>query len=210
MVYSLAQPSSLPGSPVLTGALPPRDIAYGAQCEYGYRTNVGMGTVSERLGWGSVALTGQSGIVFFNFFRAPRSQPVTRWDMACAAAAAATPTLVRGGLYSVDASYNLTQLAASPNDTTLFNTANAKTGKAFSTAYPATFGTWYAFAFLLTSATTMPTVLGMPSAGGVTHFAQDTDPRTTAVMIGAQTDLPATVTPGQLNATNLCLWAELS
>lgn len=210
MVYDLAISQVADRTPMPgVGVLPRTPHAYGA-VEYGYRTKAGMGTVPTRVGWGSLALTSQSGTVWINFFRAPRTQALTRWDVAVATAAGATPSLIRGGLYLVDDNDNLTQLAASVNDTSLLSTAGVKGGKAFTTSPVAYFGLRYAFAWLWISAASAPTVLGQVNAGGVTHFAMDSDPRVTAVMIGAQTDLPASITAAQLNSTNLITWSELS
>jgi hypothetical protein len=211
MVYEL--PSSLVSDrtplPVV-GTLPKTPHAHGAQSEFGYKTTAGMGTIASRLGHGSVATTGMSGTVALNFFRACRTQAATRWDMAtCTTPFGATPTLIRGGLYAVDSALNLSQIAASANDTTLGTVANTKFGKAFSTPAEVYFGLWYAYAFLWISAAAAPTLLGPSGAAGSTHVAMDTDPRVCGVFAG-QSDLPAAITAAQVAASNTLFWAELS
>jgi hypothetical protein len=211
MVYDL--PSSLVAdrTPLpIVGVLPRTPHAYGTQNEYGYRTTGGMGALGSRTGMGSVAATGMSGTVALTFFRACRTQVLSRWDMAtCSTPFGATPTLIRGGLYTLDSLSNLTLAASSANDTTLGTVANTKFGKAFSTALEVYFGLWYAYAFLWVSAAAAPTLLGPASAAGSTHVALDTDPRVNGVFAG-QSDLPAAITVAQVAAANTMFWAELS
>jgi hypothetical protein len=211
MVYDLASSLVSDRTPLpAVGTLPRTPHAHGAQNEYAYRTTIGMGALSIRTGIGSVATTGLSGSVLLTFFRACRTQQLNRWDMATASTVfAATPTLIRGGLYAVDSANNLSLAASSPNDTTLGTVANTKFGKAFTTPLEVYFGLWYAYAFLFVTAATAPTLLGPASAAGSTHVALDSDPRVNGTFAG-QTDLPAAITSAQVAASNIMLWAELS
>lgn len=211
MVYEL--PSSLVADrtprPVV-GILPGTPHAHGTQNEYGYRTTAGMGTLGARTGLGTLAATGLSGTLSLNFFRACRTQQINRWDMATVSTAfGATPTLVRGGLFTVDSAGNLTLAAASPNDTSLGVVANTKFGKAFTTPAEVYFGLIYAFGFLFVTGAAVPGLLGVLGAAGSSHVSMDSDPRVNGV-VAAQADLPASLTAGQIAASNTMFWSELS
>lgn len=182
----------------------------GTQLEYGYRTAAGMGVTPGRLNMAAIVGTGLSGIVHLTFFRACKTMPANRFDMANTVAAGATPTLIKGALFAVDPLYNLTQIAVSANDTTLLNGTNAKYGKVFSTPVNLNYNSLYAFGFIWISAAAVPSILGYVAINGVTQHQYSSDPRVCATMIGAQTDMPVAITVAQLNAANQFLWAELS
>lgn len=192
-----------------TGATGPAGPHDGTQNEYGYNTTAGCGILGQRYGLAAVATTSLSGAVNLMYFKAPSSKTVSRWDMANTVAAGATPTLIRGGLYSVDGSGNLTLVASSPNDTTLLAGTNAKFGKAFSAPIAMTAGQQYAFGFLFITAAAVPTMLGFAGATGVTHWPYDGPPKLTGTVTG-QSDLPASISSGSAAAANLCFWGELS
>lgn len=112
-------------------------------------------------------------------------------------AAAATPTLVRFGLYSIDGSGNLTLIGSTPNDTTLFAAVTTAYTKAMSASVSLTQGTRYASGFVIVSAVAAPQLQGM-SWSSSTELA--IAPRLTGV--SAQTDLPATLTAGSVSINN--------
>jgi hypothetical protein len=210
MVYDLASSLVSDRTPLpAVGTLPRTPHAYGAQAEFGYKITGGMGIVPTRHGHGTVTLTGTSGWMHLHYFRAPRTQLLSRWDLATVSQAyAATPTLIRGGLYTIDSLGNLTQAAASPNDTTLGAVGNTKFGKAFSTPLEVYFGLWYVFGFLAVTATTPANLLG-PALAGASNIAMNSDPRANGVVTGLS-DLPASVAFGSVAASNIALWGELT
>lgn len=184
-------------------------LSLGIQNEYGYLTTAGCGVIATRIGLQGVSATGLSGSLILMYFKAPKTFTSSSWKMANGTAAGATPTLIRGGLYTVDLSGNLTLVASSANDTTLLNGTNVAYTKSFSTPYGLTQGLQYAFGFLFISAATAPTILMPALANAVTHFAYDTAPRVSGV-VSSQSDLPSSVSAGSVSSLNVIMWAELS
>ena len=82
------------------------------------------------------APTVASGTVTFNYFTAAQTEVVstiTAWTSATQAAA--TPTVCRMGVFSVAANGDLTPVGVTPNDTTLFLTANTAYAKNLSASF---------------------------------------------------------------------------
>lgn len=209
MYYLAHVPPLVGGSVVDPGALE-LPIPQGAQEEFGYRTTAGMGTVCSRTGFGQLAATGLSGIIQLSYFRAPRSQAITRWDMAVTAAAfGATPTLIRGGLYIVDDTDNLVLIGASANNTGIGTALNSKFGAALATPSEVHFGQRYAYGFLFVTAATAPTLLGVLGAAGSSNVSMLSSPRVNGWVTG-QADLPVTIAAASVAASNLLFWSELS
>lgn len=115
-------------------------------------------------------------------------------------AAAATPTLIRWGIYNVDSADNCTDLAASTaNDTTLLAATQTQYSKALQAPWSKVIGKRYAFAQIVVSAATMPLMCGFTvlSNSLVQQFALQT-PRRFARLLG-QTDLPASILTASMN-----------
>lgn len=208
-MYYIAQPPPLVGgSLVVPGALA-LPVPYGDQEEYGYRTTAGMGVISSRTSLGSTGLLA-SGTLYLSFFRACKPATLSRWDAATTTQGfAATPTLIRGGLYIVDSLGNLTLAAASANDTTIGTAGSTKFGKVFTAPVAVEFGRLYAWGFLVVSGATMATLLGPTVAFGSQNVAMLSDPRVNGIL-SAQADLPASIAFASVAASNQLLWAELS
>jgi hypothetical protein len=124
------------------------------------------------------------------YFTARKTESVTQVRIPPGAvAAAATPTLIRVGVFSVAANGDLTLIASTPNDTTLLaSTATAST-KALSATWSKVAGTRYAVGLLVVSSATMPQI------NGATSFAsteQAIAPRMSGLVTGLS-DLPSTV-----------------
>jgi hypothetical protein len=102
-------------------ALAPSDIgALDAASMLLLSSGQGLETI-PRWAAGSQSINMTSGAVRFGYFVARRSGACTGIRVPSGGTAAgATPTLVRFGLYSVDASGNLTLLSATTSDTTVF------------------------------------------------------------------------------------------
>lgn len=130
----------------------------------------------------TVPLTSQIRLAYFT---ARKSETITSIRVVCATAAGATPTLVRFGLYSVDASGNLALIGSTPNDTTLLAAPNTAYTKALSTPAAITKGSRYAIGLIVTTGATPPLLFGsVPVVASETAAA----PRT-AGFVGSQANL---------------------
>ena len=135
-----------------------------------------------------------SGEVHLSFFTPAENVTISNISMVTSGTAAATVTLIRMGLYTVDGSGNVALVAQTASDTTLFNAINTTFTRAFSTTggYPATYnlvaGTRYAVGFIVV-ATTRPTLYhGSTQNLAITSL----EPRIAAVL-ASQSDLPTAI-----------------
>lgn len=187
------------GDPDAWGALMNEYLQIGHNADGSHRYSaellgvpIALGEVTnDRRLLGSVG-AGSSGELHLTYFTATKTEAITSLAMYSGATAAATVTLIRWGVYSVAANGDLTLIAATANDTTVFNAIQTRFVRPLTTTWAKTAGTRYAIGFLVV-ATTMPSVYG-PSDIGTT--LADTlwgrEPRLAAKRIG-QTDLPATI-----------------
>lgn len=160
----------------------------------------GFCTISRVMAYNPNPLT--SGSLRLSYFTAPATVSLSNITVATSSvAAAATPTLIRFGLYSVAGNGDLTLVASTASDTTLLAAATTAYTKALSAAYSFTKGTRYAWGVLVVSGSTMPYMLG--SGGGVAaEFA--VAPRWNAAL-SSQSDLPSTITSASLGVSGLGL-----
>lgn len=116
--------------------------------------------------------------------------------------AAATPTLVRVGVYAEAADGGLALIGATVNDTALFSAAATTYTKALAAAAQVTQGRRYAVGVLVVSAAALPTFAGVAgaSAGGISSSELAITPRINGNLAG-QTDLPSTITTGSVAAS---------
>lgn len=137
------------------------------------------------------------------YFRATKTESVASLSMWTCGTAAASNTLIRWGVYEVDESDgDLTLVASTANDTTLFAATNTKYTKALSSAWAKEAGKLYAIGSLVVGGT-MPTLLAVDVSGGAPPGMLSTlaglDPQLTG-FLASQADLPASTTsPGGLN-----------
>lgn len=137
-------------------------------------------------------------------FNAPFSMTATKLRMVTGGTAAgATPTLCRYGLYSVDASGNLTLVGSTVNDTTLFAGTHTVYEKAMSASVDIVAGQRYACGVLVVTAAAAPSFLGatVPTAGGAT-IGLEAPVRFGSV--SGQADLPASVAVGSVATFTRC------
>lgn len=132
------------------------------------------------------------------YFTARKTEVVASMKMITSGtAAAATPTLCRMGLYLVDDSGDLTLVASTPNDTTLFAATHTPYTKALSASYAVARGQRYAWGVLVVSGATMPAFHGLgPFPGSSAEHA--VAPRLAGQVTG-QADLPATIASGSVS-----------
>lgn len=139
----------------------------------------------------SVALT--SGQMRLRYFTSVKTETVTQTRTLTGNTAAATPTLCRVGLYIVEANSDITLVASTPNDLTLWAAATTRYTKALSAPYDLVRGTRYALGILYIGTTT-PTMYGANVLLAAETFEE---PRLNA-SIGSLSDLPSTVANGSL------------
>ncbi len=147
-----------------------------------------------------------TGTLRLTFFTARKTETVTQMRMYGGTAAAATPSLVRFGVYTVAANGDLTLVASTPNDTTLFSVASTANTKTFSVALAKTAGQRYAAAALVVTATTAPQVVGCVIGNSSGNSA--TAPRLSGALF-SQTDLPSSISAGSVLIDASTPYAEL-
>ena len=119
-------------------------------------------------------------------------------------AAAATPTLCRVGLYTIDGAGNLTLVASTVNDTAMFSAANAHYVKPWQVPVTINKGQRYALGTLVVTGVATPTLNGAPVIGAIAA----TTPRLNG-SLAAQADLPSSITAASVATTNAMVYGEL-
>lgn len=138
--------------------------------------------------------------IHLSFFKAKRTETISNLSLITGStAAAATPTLVRFGVYSVDAAGNLTLVASTPNDTTIFSVTFSLYTKALTVAWSKISAQEYALGALIASAGAMPQLTGLafPASGTLGVETSQRSPMLTAFVAG-QADLPGSIAVGSL------------
>lgn len=165
----------------------------------------GEGTLSRRqVSTTSVSTT--SGTVRLTYFTAKKTETCTQMKLfSGGTAAGATPTLVRGGVYSIDGSGNLTLLASIANDTTIFASTLTAYTRSFSGGnFSKVAGTRYAYGQIVVTGATAPTCIGQNS---LVATIAGTAPRLGGQWSG-QTDLPGSIAVGSIADNNNIQYAE--
>lgn len=170
--------------------------AIGQDSESYNLVTTGQETLPRTVANRNAALALTSGQLQMTYFTAARSFTSTRLTTYSGnTAAAATPTLVRMGLYTIAASGAGTQVAATANDTTLFAATDTAYTRNWTASVAITQGQRYALGFMVVTAVAAPTLSGAETfngtgAGGVLNGVA---PRLSGAVVGL-TDLPATFT----------------
>ncbi len=152
---------------------------------------------------------GSSGNMLLTYRKATKTETITKLSMACGTAAGATPTLIKYAIYSVnETNGNLTLVASTASDTTVFSASNTGYELTLTTPWSKVAGTTYAYALLVISAQTLPTIVGYnhASSGAVNNILA-LSPRMTGVVPG-QTDVPASILGGNVSVSNRALWTH--
>ena len=152
----------------------------------------------------TVGAGGASGTMRLSYFT-PSATVTCSTVVACSGttAAAATPTLIRFGFYTVAANGDITLVASTPNDTALFALTSTEYTKALSSAYTFIGGQRYAGAILVISGTTLPSFIGQAASLPISTIARG--PRLNGFVTG-QTDLPASVAAGSIGNGSSLPW----
>ena len=140
-----------------------------------------------------------------NGFRCKRTEVVTKMTVVCSTGAAATPTLIRYGVYQRGSDRNYTLIASTPNDApaTMLSVANTPYPKNFSQPFTKVRGEEYLTGVLVVTPAALPTLYGhsvVNAQNNIITFGTP-DPVRLASLSG-QSDLPATLTAAALNSTN--------
>lgn len=149
----------------------------------------------------SNAVATSTGSLRLTYFTARKTETITSLRLVSGStAAAATPTLVRAGVYSVATNGDLTLVASIANDTTIFAAVLTGYTRALTASLAKVAGQRYAVGLLVVTGVAAPTVLGnLYMASSEAGQA----PRLCAAFHG-QTDLPASITNAQaLDATTI-------
>lgn len=149
-----------------------------------------------------------SGSVRPTFFFAQRTETISQIKIRSGVTAAgATPTLVRLGVFVSDEQGNLTLVASTANDTTLFAATNTAYTKALSASFTKVAGLLYAFAPLTITAAAVPNFLGCALNAVFGPELLEMPP--VVSNFGSQSDLPATIARGSQTSTTGTIYAEL-
>lgn len=128
-------------------------------------------------------------------FRAIKSEPITRLQFFTGTtAAAATPTLVRAGVYVRQPGNTWGLVSSFASDLTLFAAANTTYTKTLTTTFNKVAGSDYAVGLLIVSAAAFPTLIA-PHANASAGYATDAllaQPLSFG-RVTAQADLPTTI-----------------
>lgn len=144
-----------------------------------------------------------SGTMYLKYATALRDATVsTLASMTVGAVSATGYTLARMGLYTEAANGDITLVASTPSDTTLYLAALTEYSKALSAVYGLVRGSRYAWAWLTLATTTMPTMYGLGVQNNVTTVVS---PRRCGQVTG-QTDLPGSVVNASIAASTKAIF----
>lgn len=153
---------------------------------------VGEFTVPRQVATGS-NVAAATGVLSLSYFTAKKSETCGQVRIKTGGtAAAATPTLARIGLYTVDAAGAGTLVASIPNDTALFAATFTNYTRSWSTPVAKVAGQRYALGVITVSAGATATFIGIAVNADPTVA-----PRTHGTWTG-QTDLPASFADASL------------
>lgn len=140
-----------------------------------------------------------SGNLRLSYFTAHRSGNYSKaraW--AGTTAAGATPSLVRFGLYQVADNWQLTLIASTANDTSLFASTDTAYEKSFSSTVSIVGGQRYALGVLIVTSAAAPSLHGLILPNSTESAL---DPRETGY-VGGQTDLLSSISGVSVTATS--------
>ena len=162
--------------------------------------NLGILTTGESTrprGLSTGGISTGSGNVRLTYFTAAKTETINSIRTVCTIAGT-SPTLQRIGIYSIDGSGNLTLVASTATDTTLWIAVTSYT-KALSASFSKVRGTRYALGILYVGTGTAPSLSGLLPGGSAAEAGQP--PRLSGFVSG-QTDLPSSVTAASISDTS--------
>lgn len=171
-----------------------------------YGLSVGQSAM-PRYGININAATVATNNLRLTYFTSTKSETVTKSKLYTGGvAAAATPTVCRVGLYAVAANGDLTLVASTPNDTSMFSAINTEYIKNFSVPYLISAGVRYALGVIVVTAATAPNLVGSSLVNAV---ITSSEPRIFSV-IGSVSDLPSSVAVGSVVNTTYGIYGEIA
>jgi hypothetical protein len=166
---------------------------------------VGEATMTRREITSSAAVSGTQSLRL-TYFTAKKTELISQVNLTTGGtAAAATPTLCRIGIYSVADNGDLTLVASTVNDTTLFATATTLYTKALQVPFTKVRGQRYAVGVLIVSGVATPTFHGYAFTLGASVIIE---PKLSAI-VNTQADLPSSVANGSLAASSQAIYTTL-
>jgi hypothetical protein len=149
----------------------------------------------NELNGGTPTMTSQQ--LRLSYFTARKTETITQVKLWTAGTAAgATPSLVRVGIWTTDATGALLSLVASTtNDTALLATLNTEYTKALTASFTKKVGQRYAVGVLVVTAAAAPTVVGS-TMGGQNSIMSYSPVRGAGA--GSQADLPSSLVAGSI------------
>jgi len=146
-----------------------------------------------------------TGVMLLKYFTSGKSFTSTQVRVSSGGvAAAATPTLIRLGLYTIDGASAGALVASTPNDTTLFAATFTDYTKSWSVSYPFVIGQRYALGLLIVTGVAAPNMDG----AFVTATESAQAPRLTG-QITALSDLPSTFVNGSVANANVAFYGAM-
>lgn len=143
-----------------------------------------------RISGASSTALDSSGMVHLSYGTARRTETITKLRTTTGSVASAGLTLARMGIYTVAANGDLTRVAMTASDTTMWNTTFGTVERALTTPWAKTASDRFVFAVLAVG-TTMPQIhCGFPS--------QPNLPPRMSGQLPAQADLPASIPAGSV------------
>lgn len=184
----------------ITGAV---SLPVASMAAAGYPTNAEA--VMPRYAVNANVVSADSGVVLLSYFTARSATPRANVRVfSGTVAAAATPTLVRMGIYGVAADGALTLLHSTANDTTVFAAPLTAYTRALTTTWTPVPGARYAFATLVVSSVATPTLYG--AINSIAYFTA-AEPHLSRTVPG-QTNLPAAIGAGSTSPGGQSHYAE--
>lgn len=152
----------------------------------------------------SITMTSQ--LLRLSYFTALKTETVSSIRVLTGSTgAAATPSLVRLGLYTVAANGDIALVASTPSDTSLLASTTTAYTKALSVAYAKVAGQRYAVGALVVTAATAPTLVGL----GVAVTSESGVAPKLGGSVSGQADLPASVVAASITDSGNCIYAAL-
>jgi hypothetical protein len=156
----------------------------------------------------TTSVTTATQLALITYFNSIKTETVNNlYTITGGTAAAATPSLCRIGLYSVNTSTGLlTLIGSTPNDTTLFAATFTRYLKAMSAGVAIKAGLRYAKVDLVVTAVATPSFYG---SYGVESAEMGRSPRLAGALSG-QADLPATIAEASITNLNALVYGGIT
>lgn len=157
------------------------------------------GTMGRNDPTGTSSLSG-SGQVKLTYFTARQSGTYTKIrTIGVSAGSGGTVTLAKMAIYSIAGNGDLTLLAVTANDTTLWAAANTAYERATTASFNLVKGTRYAFAAVQIGNTSMPALSGKSISGSSAGQAELGATPRLAGNVSGQTDIPNSIAAGSIS-----------